>query len=82
MTTIYATANSCTNQSDSLCYSTIKFQKISDKAGGEALVPKPSSSACEYATVKYTVNPTYSTVSQSSSSKEPPYSTVTQAQQQ
>ncbi|XP_026205827.1 uncharacterized protein LOC113155358 isoform X2 [Anabas testudineus] len=79
-TTIYATANFPTDQSDSLCYSTVQFPKSSDKA--EALLPKPSSSICDYVTVKYTVSPTYSTVGQLSSSAQPLYSTVNQPQQQ
>lgn len=82
VTTVYATANFPAKQSDSLWYSTIKFQKSSDKADDEALALKPSSSACEYATVNYSLSPTYCTLSQSPSSKESLYSTVTKAQQQ
>uniref|UniRef100_A0A8P4KPD1 Immunoglobulin V-set domain-containing protein n=1 Tax=Dicentrarchus labrax TaxID=13489 RepID=A0A8P4KPD1_DICLA len=67
VTTIYATANFPTNPSASL----------SDKAGGEAVILKPSSSACEYSTVKNSQSPTYSTVNEPSRSPEDPlYSTV------
>ncbi|XP_040888924.1 uncharacterized protein LOC121178700 isoform X2 [Toxotes jaculatrix] len=49
MSTIYAHANLYTNPSSSLLYSSISFQK----AGGEALMSDPSSSACEYSTLKF-----------------------------
>ncbi|XP_051251050.1 CMRF35-like molecule 8 [Dicentrarchus labrax] len=75
VTTIYATANFPTNPSASLHYSTINFS--SDKAGGEAVILKPSSSACEYSIVQNSQSPTYSTVSEPSRSPEDPlYSTV------
>ncbi|XP_051272268.1 CMRF35-like molecule 8 isoform X10 [Dicentrarchus labrax] len=77
VTTIYATANFPTNPSASLHYSTINFKNSSDKAGGEAVILKPSSSACEYSTVKNSQSPTYSTVNEPSRSPEDPlYSTV------
>uniref|UniRef100_A0A3B4WVF6 Immunoglobulin V-set domain-containing protein n=1 Tax=Seriola lalandi dorsalis TaxID=1841481 RepID=A0A3B4WVF6_SERLL len=78
MNSIYVTGNFPTNPSASLHYSTINFQKSSDKAGGEALVPKPRSSACEYSTVKIIRSPTHSTVVQPSTSTEDAlYSTLT-----
>ncbi|KAI3369579.1 hypothetical protein L3Q82_024392 [Scortum barcoo] len=81
MNTIYATANFPSDPSASLHYSTINFQSGSDKAGGEALLVKPSSSACEYSAVKK--SPTYWTVHQPSRSSEGPlYSTVNRSQQQ
>ncbi|XP_044039615.1 uncharacterized protein LOC122870041 isoform X2 [Siniperca chuatsi] len=83
MNTIYATANFPTNPSDSLHYSSINFQSSSGRAGGEALILKPSSAACEYSTVKYSQSPTYSTVNQPSrSSQDPLYSTVNKPQSQ
>uniref|UniRef100_A0A7N6B6T5 Immunoglobulin V-set domain-containing protein n=1 Tax=Anabas testudineus TaxID=64144 RepID=A0A7N6B6T5_ANATE len=81
-TAFYATVNVPTDQSDSLCYSTINFQKSSFKAGGEAAALKPSSSVCEYDTVKHKASPIYSTVRQPSSSAEPLYSTVNKTKQQ
>ncbi|KAI3369839.1 hypothetical protein L3Q82_024421, partial [Scortum barcoo] len=81
MKTIYATANFPSDPSASLHYSTINFQSGSDKAGGEELLVKPSSSACEYSAVKK--SPTYWTVHQPSRSSEGPlYSTVNRSQQQ
>uniref|UniRef100_A0A3B4U4Q9 Immunoglobulin V-set domain-containing protein n=1 Tax=Seriola dumerili TaxID=41447 RepID=A0A3B4U4Q9_SERDU len=83
MNSIYVTGNFPTNPSASLHYSTINFQKSSDKAGGEALVPKPCSSACEYSTVKIIQSPTHSTVDQPSTSTEDAlYSTVNKPKQQ
>ncbi|XP_044040271.1 uncharacterized protein LOC122870256 [Siniperca chuatsi] len=65
MNTIYATANFPTNPSDSLHYSSINFQSSSGRAGGEALILKPSSAACEYSTVKYRILSTQQSTSQS-----------------
>ncbi|XP_038551882.1 CMRF35-like molecule 1 isoform X3 [Micropterus salmoides] len=80
MNTIYATANFPTNPSASLHYSTINFQSSSDRVGGETVILKPSSAACEYSTVKQ--NPAYCTVNQpSSSSEDPLYTTVNKPQQ-
>ncbi|XP_071351512.1 CMRF35-like molecule 1 isoform X4 [Trachinotus anak] len=81
MDTIYVSVNLPTNPSASLHYSTINFQNSSEKAGGKT--PKPSSSACEYSTVKTIQSPTYLTVIQPSTSMEDTlYSTVNKPQQQ
>ncbi|XP_054473185.1 polymeric immunoglobulin receptor-like [Anoplopoma fimbria] len=71
MNTIYVSANFPTNPSASLLYSTINFQSCPGEPGGEALITRPSSSACEYSTVK---------VGQSPSSEDPLYSTVKKPQ--
>ncbi|XP_029288423.1 uncharacterized protein LOC115008767 isoform X2 [Cottoperca gobio] len=72
MNTIYTTVNYETHRAASLHYATINFQNGS---GGEALITKPSCSACEYSTVKDSHSPTSSTVKQPSS-EDPLYSTV------
>ncbi|XP_038551884.1 uncharacterized protein LOC119885741 isoform X4 [Micropterus salmoides] len=66
MNMIYANVNFPTNPSASQHYSSINFQSCSDRVGGEAVILKPSSAACEYSTVKQ--NPSYWTVNQPSSS--------------
>lgn len=83
MKTVYVTANLPANPTPSLHYCTIHFQSSPDRAGSEALIPKPSSSACEYSTVKYSRSPTDSAVSQPSGpSGEPLYSTVNKLRKQ
>ncbi|XP_038551885.1 uncharacterized protein LOC119885743 isoform X1 [Micropterus salmoides] len=80
MNTIYANANFPTNSSASQYYSTVNFQSSSDRVGGEAVILKPSSAACEYSAVKQ--SETYSTVNQPSSfSEDPLYATVNKPQQ-
>ncbi|XP_044204514.1 uncharacterized protein LOC122980507 [Thunnus albacares] len=59
---ISATANFPTNPPASMHYSTIISQSSTDKANGEALIHRPSSSACEYSTVRNSQSPIYSTV--------------------
>uniref|UniRef100_A0A8C9YN48 Immunoglobulin V-set domain-containing protein n=1 Tax=Sander lucioperca TaxID=283035 RepID=A0A8C9YN48_SANLU len=81
MNTMYATANFPTSPSASLHYSTVNFKNHSDKAGAEILLTKPSSSACEYSTVKNSQSQTSSTVNQPSS-EDPLYSTVNKSRQQ
>uniref|UniRef100_A0A8C9YR05 Immunoglobulin V-set domain-containing protein n=1 Tax=Sander lucioperca TaxID=283035 RepID=A0A8C9YR05_SANLU len=81
MNTMYATANFPTSPSASLHYSTVNFKNRSDKAGAEILLTKPSSSACEYSTVKNSQSQTSSTVNQPSS-EDPLYSTVNKSRQQ
>ncbi|XP_063766850.1 uncharacterized protein LOC134882822 isoform X2 [Eleginops maclovinus] len=66
------------NPSASLHYSTINFKSVSGEAA-EVLMTKPSSSACEYATVKDTQ---IATSSDGPSSEDPLYSTVNKTQQQ
>ncbi|GAA6230916.1 CMRF35-like molecule 8 isoform X1, partial [Lates japonicus] len=79
--TIYATANFPMNPPASLHYSTINFQNSSDK--GEARIPRPSSSVCEYTTVKSIQSPANSpVVQQSRSTEDPLYATVNKPQQQ
>uniref|UniRef100_A0AAQ5Z0R6 Immunoglobulin V-set domain-containing protein n=1 Tax=Amphiprion ocellaris TaxID=80972 RepID=A0AAQ5Z0R6_AMPOC len=83
MNTIYVTANLPANPTPSLHYSTIHFQSSPDRAGREALIPKPSSSACQYSTVKCSRSPTDSAVSQPSGpTGEPLYSTVNKLRKQ
>lgn len=77
--TVYAAANLPTNPSDSLSYSTINFQKGSDRAGGEQLLLKPSSTACEYSGVR-TRRPGPDQPPRSP--EEPLYSTVNKPRQQ
>ncbi|XP_028430564.1 uncharacterized protein LOC114553555 [Perca flavescens] len=79
--TIYATANFPTTPSASLHYSTVIFTNCSDKAGAETLLTKPSSSACEYSTVKKSQSQTSSSVNQPSS-EDPLYSTVNKSREQ
>ncbi|XP_067442358.1 polymeric immunoglobulin receptor-like [Thunnus thynnus] len=81
--TIYATANFPTNPCASMHYSTIIFQSSTDKANGEALIPRPSSSACEYSTVRNSQSPIYLTVYKlSKTSEDPLLLTVNKTQQQ
>ncbi|XP_042366615.1 uncharacterized protein LOC121960815 [Plectropomus leopardus] len=75
---IYVTANLPQNPSASPHYSTISFQNCS---GGEALITRPSSAACEYSTVTYSQSPTCSSVNQPSSD-DPLYSTVCKPREQ
>uniref|UniRef100_A0A4W6BNE1 Immunoglobulin V-set domain-containing protein n=1 Tax=Lates calcarifer TaxID=8187 RepID=A0A4W6BNE1_LATCA len=80
-TIIYTTASFPMNPPASLHYSTINFQNSSDK--GEARIPRPSSSICEYTTVKSIQSPADSPVVQRSRSTEDPlYTTVNKPQQQ
>ncbi|XP_074503597.1 uncharacterized protein LOC141774683 [Sebastes fasciatus] len=78
MNNIYHTANFPTKPS--MHYSTINFPHCSGEAGGEALTTKPSSSMCEYSTVKDSHRPTDSTVNQPSS-ENPLYSTINKPQE-
>ncbi|XP_065811530.1 polymeric immunoglobulin receptor-like isoform X1 [Labrus bergylta] len=72
--TVYATVDFPKNSSPSLHYSAISFQQSS---GGEGLTLKPSSSACEYSSVKQSP----SAANQASRpSEEPFYSTVNKNQ--
>uniref|UniRef100_A0A3Q1HTZ4 Immunoglobulin V-set domain-containing protein n=1 Tax=Acanthochromis polyacanthus TaxID=80966 RepID=A0A3Q1HTZ4_9TELE len=83
LNTIYVTANLPADPTPSLHYSTIHFQSSPDRAGREALIPKPSSSACQYSTVKYSRSSTDSAVSQPSGpTGEPLYSTVNKLRKQ
>ncbi|KAG7236865.1 hypothetical protein INR49_000169 [Caranx melampygus] len=75
MNSIYVTANCPTNPSASLHYSTINFHK----AGGET--PRPSSTGCEYSTVKFTQSPK-TVIQPSPSTADALYSTVNKPQQQ
>ncbi|XP_044203729.1 polymeric immunoglobulin receptor-like isoform X2 [Thunnus albacares] len=80
---IYATANFPTNPPASMYYSTIIFQSSTDKANCEALIPRPSSSACEYSIVRNSQSPIYSTVYKpSKTSEDPLLLTVNKTQQQ
>ncbi|XP_042262220.1 uncharacterized protein LOC121894008 [Thunnus maccoyii] len=80
---IYATANFPTNPCASMHYSTIIFQSSTDKANCEALIPRPSSSACEYSIVRNSQSPIYSTVYKpSKTSEDPLLLTVNKTQQQ
>ncbi|XP_051804030.1 polymeric immunoglobulin receptor-like [Acanthochromis polyacanthus] len=83
LNTIYVTANLPADPTPSLHYSTIHFQSSPDRAGREVLIPKPSSSACQYSTVKYSRSSTDSAVSQPSGpTGEPLYSTVNKLRKQ
>ncbi|XP_078105410.1 uncharacterized protein LOC144517274 [Sander vitreus] len=81
MNTMYATDNFPTSPSASLHYSTVNFKNRSDNAAAETLLTKPSSSACEYSTVKNSQSQTSSTVNQPSS-EDPLYSTVNKSRKQ
>ncbi|XP_074541528.1 CMRF35-like molecule 8 [Halichoeres trimaculatus] len=75
MKTVYATVDFPRNPSVSLLYSTIEFKQSSDRAAGDRPIPKRSSSACEYSSVKPSPADTH-TNHQSVASEEPLYSTV------
>ncbi|KAK2861588.1 hypothetical protein Q5P01_001121 [Channa striata] len=74
VTTIYATASFPPDPSASLRYMAIDFKMRSDKAGDETPVLRPSSTRCEYSTVKDRHSPTLNHPSRSA--EEPLYSTV------
>ena len=80
--TIYATAIFPTNPPASMHYSTIIFQTSTDKANGEVLIPRPSSSACEYSTVRNSQGPNSTVYKPSKTSEDPLLLTVNKTQQQ
>ncbi|XP_047439765.1 uncharacterized protein LOC125007171 isoform X2 [Mugil cephalus] len=77
MNAVYVTVGHPTNDPALLHYSTLHFQNSADKTGGEALIHKPSSSACQYSTLKYNNTPTASTIYQPLTlDQDPLYSTI------
>ncbi|XP_047439768.1 CMRF35-like molecule 8 isoform X2 [Mugil cephalus] len=80
---VYVTVGHPTNDPALLHYSTVHFQNSADETGGEALIHKPTSSACQYSPLKYNNTQTSSTIYQPSTpAQDPLYSTIKKPRQQ